>query len=318
MKIRSEIRKMRVRKGITMRELIPSKDVREYMEKKGKKLTDFERATLAYNYPGLSIGGRLELLKEIMDTTQDQKLLGQIRERIAYHKKCVEKFYENKKGMMYVLETYDEDDWRPADWCYFASGELAYASGKKLGECFSIAKYRIFEKEIDMEEDGHYSVSNLHYDEKGDLWNCGSDEVAWEGELDEDDEERFEDAYVDLPYPFRTGDLVREVGSDEIGVVQSERTDEEYELFRTKAEKMRQEGYFNSYGDASIPIEYPDENGNFGHSHVLVANIEYAVPDENDPKREVLEYASLMLKKRCYIQEFQMVCEELQRNVRRK
>ena len=318
MKIRSEIRKMRVRKGITMRELIPSKDVREYMEKKGKKLTDFERATLAYNYPGLSIGGRLELLKEIMDTTQDQKLLGQIRERIAYHKKCVEKFYENKKGMMYVLETYDEDDWRPADWCYFASGELAYASGKKLGECFSIAKYRIFEKEIDMEEDGHYSVSNLHYDEKGDLWNCSSDEVAWEGELDEDDEERFEDAYVDLPYPFRTGDLVREVGSDEIGVVQSERTDEEYELFRTKAEKMRQEGYFNSYGDASIPIEYPDENGNFGHSHVLVANIEYAVPDENDPKREVLEYASLMLKKRCYIQEFQMVCEELQRNVRRK
>ena len=313
MKIRSEIRKMRVRKGITMRELIPSKDVREYMEKKGKKLTDFERATLAYNYPGLSIGGRLELLKEIMDTTQDQKLLGQIRERIAYHKKCVEKFYENKKGMMYVLETYDEDDWRPADWCYFASGELAYASGKKLGECFSIAKYRIFEKEIDMEKDGHYSVSNLHYDEKSDLWNCSSDEVAWEGELDEDDDERFEDAYVDLPYPFRTGDLVREVGSDEIGVVQSERTDEEYELFRKRAEKMRQEGYFNSYGDASIPVEYPDVNGNFGHSHVLIANIEYAVPDENDPKREVLEYASLMLKKRCYIQEFQMVCRQMKR-----
>ena len=296
-----------------MRELIPSKDVREYMEKKGKKLTDFERATLAYNYPGLSIEERLELLKEIMDTTQDQKLLGQIRERIAHHKKCVEKFYENKKGMMYVLETYDEDDWRPADWCYFASGELAYASGKKLGECFSIAKYRIFEKEIDMEEDGHYSVSNLHYDEKGDLWNCSSDEVAWEGELDEDDEERFEDAYVDLPYPFRTGDLVREVGCDEIGVVQSERTDEEYELFRTRAEKMRQEGHFNSYGDASIPVEYPDENGNFGHSHVLIANIEYAVPDENDPKREVLEYASLMLKKRCYIQEFQMVCRQMKR-----
>lgn len=313
MKIRSEIRKMRVRKGITMRELIPSKDVREYMEKKGKKLTDFERATLAYNYPGLSIEERLELLKEIMDTTQDQKLLGQIRERIAHHKKCVEKFYENKKGMMYVLETYDEDDWRPADWCYFASGELAYASGKKLGECFSIAKYRIFEKEIDMEKGGHYSVSNLHYDEKGDLWNCSSDEVAWEGELDEDDEERFEDAYVDLPYPFRTGDLVREVGCDEIGVVQSERTDEEYELFRTRAEKMRQEGHFNSYGDASIPVEYPDENGNFGHSHVLIANIEYAVPDENDPKREVLEYASLMLKKRCYIQEFQMVCRQMKR-----
>ena len=70
---------MRVRKGIAMRELIPSKDVREYMEKKGKKLTDFERATLAYNYPDISIGERLEMLKEIMDTTQDQKLEGQIR-----------------------------------------------------------------------------------------------------------------------------------------------------------------------------------------------------------------------------------------------
>ena len=290
-----------------MRELIPSKDVREYMEKKGKKLTDFERATLAYNYPNISIGERLELMEEIMDTTQDQKLVGQIRERIEYHKKCVEKFYEDKKGMVYVLERYDEDDWRPVDWCCFVSGELAYASGKKLGECFSISKYRIFEEEVDMEEDRHYSVSDLHYDEKGDLWNCSSDEVAWEGELDE----RFEDTYVDLPYPFRTGDLVREVGSDEIGVVQSQRTDEEYELFRKRVEEMRQEGHFNSYGDASIPVEYPDKNGNFGHSHVLIANIEYAIPDENDPKREVLTYASLMLKDRCYIQEFQMECEKL-------
>ena len=294
-----------------MRELIPSKDVREYMEKKGKKLTDFERATLAYNYPNISIGERLELLEEIMDTTQDQKLVGQIRERIEYHKKCVEKFYEDKKGMVYVLERYDEDDWRPVDWCCFVSGEQAYTSGKKLGECFSISKYRIFEEEVDMEEDRHYSVSDLHYDEKGDLWNCSSDGVAWEGELDEYDEERFEDTYVDLTYPFRTGDLVREVGSDEIGVVQSQRTDEEYELFRKRAEEMRQEGHFNSYGDASIPVEYPDKNGNFGHSHVLIANIEYAIPDENDPKREVLTYASLMLKDRCYIQEFQMECEKL-------
>ena len=301
-----------------MRELIPSKDVREYMEKKGKKLTDFERATLAYNYPDTSIGERLEMLKEIMDTTQDQKLAGQIQERIEYHKKCVKEFYENKKGMVYVLETYEEDDWRPADWCYFASGELAYASGKRLGECFSIAKYRIFEEEVDMEEDEHYSVSDLHYDEKGDLWNCSSDEVAWEGELDKYDKGRFEDAYVDLPYPFRTGDLVREVGSDEIGVAQSERTEEEYELHRKRMEETRQEGYFNSYDDASIPVEYPDENGNFGHSHVLIANIEYAVPDENDPKREVLEYASLMLKEKGYIQTFQMVCKELQRNARRK
>ena len=96
-------------------------------------------------------------------------------------------------------------------------------------------------------------------------------------------------------------------------MVQSERTDEEYELFRKRVEEMRQEGHFNSYGDASIPVEYPDENGNFGHSHVLIANIEYAVPDENDPKREVLEYASLMLKERCYIQEFQMVCRQMKR-----
>ena len=302
-----------------MRELIPSKDVREYMEKKGKRLTDFEKATLAYNYPDTSIGERLEMLKEIMDTTQDQKLAGQIRERIGYHKKCVKKFYENKKGMIYVLKRYEKGDWRPVDWCYFASGELAYASGKKLGEDFSISKYRTFEKEVDMEEDRYYSVSDMYYDEKGILRYCRSKEVVWgQGEIDEDDEGRFEDAYVDLPYPFRTGDLVREVGCDEIGVVQSQRTDEEYELYQKRAEKMRQEGHFNSYGDASIPVEYPDENGNFGHSHVLIANIEYAVPDENDPKREVLEFASLMLKERCYIQEFQMVCKKLQKNTRRK
>ena len=55
--------KVKGKQEATMRELIPSKDVREYMEKKGKRLTDFEKATLAYNYPDTSIGERLEMLK---------------------------------------------------------------------------------------------------------------------------------------------------------------------------------------------------------------------------------------------------------------
>ena len=36
-----------------MREVIALKDVRAYMEKRGKKLTDFNRTTRAYNYSGI-------------------------------------------------------------------------------------------------------------------------------------------------------------------------------------------------------------------------------------------------------------------------
>ena len=76
-------------------ELIPSKDVREHMEKKGRVLTDFEKATLIYNHSGMSYFKKAIQLKELMELTKDSNLKEEIQERISYDERCLNKFYEN-------------------------------------------------------------------------------------------------------------------------------------------------------------------------------------------------------------------------------
>ena len=39
---------------VEMKDLIPSKDVRWYLERQGRVLTDFEKATLVYNHSGMN------------------------------------------------------------------------------------------------------------------------------------------------------------------------------------------------------------------------------------------------------------------------
>lgn len=45
-----------------MRELIPSKDVRNYLQKVGRKFNDFERATLIYKFT-IVIGAWMESIR---------------------------------------------------------------------------------------------------------------------------------------------------------------------------------------------------------------------------------------------------------------
>ena len=65
---------------ITIAELVPSKDVREYLLEKGRVFTDFERATLIYNHSGMCYEEKLLKLKELMEITNDAGLKKQIRE----------------------------------------------------------------------------------------------------------------------------------------------------------------------------------------------------------------------------------------------
>ena len=59
-------------------ELIPSKDVRAYMEKRGRVLTDFEKAALIYNHSEMSYSKKATQLKELMELTEDSNLKEEI------------------------------------------------------------------------------------------------------------------------------------------------------------------------------------------------------------------------------------------------
>ena len=69
-----------------------------------------------------------------MDTTQDEKLAGQIREHLAYDQKCPKAFFEKKEGMIYMLSIYYPEDRRWIEEGYFIIGELTYTCGKKYSE----------------------------------------------------------------------------------------------------------------------------------------------------------------------------------------
>ena len=114
-----------------MREWIPSKAVREYMEKRGKVLSDFDKAALAWHHPDMRFRERTETLKKIMETTQDRELAGQIQERLAYDRKCLGVFFEKREGMVFAFCAYSEEDREWESYGYYASGELAYDYGKK-------------------------------------------------------------------------------------------------------------------------------------------------------------------------------------------
>lgn len=64
--------------GITLAELIPSKDVRAIMEETGRVLTDFEKAAH---------------LKVLMEQTEDSNLKGEIQDRLSYDDLCISGFY---------------------------------------------------------------------------------------------------------------------------------------------------------------------------------------------------------------------------------
>lgn len=277
-----------------MCELIPSKDVRNYMEKQGRKLTDFEKAVLIYHRTGISLEERLRLLEDLKNFTKDGELRKQVQERLDYERRCFELFFENRENMIYSLEILNEDDWE--EYGYFITGELAVSCGKKFQRRFSVCKTELITEEKNTTECEIEVVSTLTFDNKGELSGCWSYEAKWCGEKGEEDKGRFENAYVELPYFFKTGDLVREVGMSDIGIVM-------------EAPKSM----CPDYSDCSVLVEYVEEDGKFIHEHVPLIVLEYADSDSAGPKKEVLKSAQRLLRGKGSFQTLQKKCEELKK-----
>lgn len=89
--------------GITLAELIPSKDVRACIEETGRVLTDFEKATLIYNHSGMSFTEKAARLEVLMEQTEDGNLREEIQDRLSYDDLCISRFYENDGGYICLI-----------------------------------------------------------------------------------------------------------------------------------------------------------------------------------------------------------------------
>ncbi|MBO4319628.1 MAG: hypothetical protein J5857_04085 [Treponema sp.] len=134
------------------------------------------------------------------------------------------------------------------------------------------------------------------------------------------EEPAYEDDYVTIPFPFRSGDLVYVIGDEKrIGVFYSCKDDKEFfELdARTKD--------FSDWTDAgSTRVEFLEPDGHFVHEHPYAYNLEYAkLPEDSDkrvhtikdnPYKNALEIASELIRgTNSSIECLQMYCEEYAR-----
>lgn len=179
--------------------------------------------------------------------------------------------------MIYSLEILNENGWE--EYGYFVTGELAVSCGKKFRKRFSACKTELITEDKNLTDCEIKVVSTLTFNDKGELSGCWSYEAEWRGERTEEDKGRFENAYVELPYFFKTGDLVREVGMNDIGIVTE------------VPQRMCPD-----YSDCSVRVEYVGENGKFIHEHVPLIVLECADFDSAGPRKEVLKSAQRLLQ----------------------
>lgn len=91
----------------------------------------------------------------------------------------------------------------------------------------------------------------------------------YENKIDDCDMKRFENHYISLRTPFRTGDIVKNITTGQYGVVAVR--DEDYE----KLNQLAREGKVD-FSDDAICVEYLYDDGGICHEHPYPWELEYA------------------------------------------
>ena len=284
-----------------MKELISSKDVRKYIEEKNWQFSEMEQATMIYQSK-VSIPKIHKALSELMKVTDNNVLANQIRERIEWDNSCIGYIQSLAEGFVFHLEIWEQDDEGYLSAGYFGSFRAAekYAVGCKRARKISVMKLETA-SEWDEEEWGDFKVASVKYDEQDEIT------AYWDYEHTEPDylqfDGRFEEAYVSIPHPFALGNVIKKVGTDEVGIV------------RVTADPV---GYMpKDYSDTYITIELLDKDAAFNHEHVSPLDLEFVDLPADDPRKDLLESAGYLTTGQAYIQEFQMAYEEYLKHYKR-
>lgn len=101
-----------------------------------------------------------------------------------------------------------------------------------------------------------------------------------------EEEPAYENDYVSIPFPFRSGDLVYCIGEENrVGVFCSCKDDEDfYELDK------RIKNYSNWIDAGSTRVEFLGSDGKFSHEHPYAYNLEYAqLPDDSEKEPQTIK-----------------------------
>ena len=285
-----------MRLNIALEDIIPSQDVRKHLLELGWTFTDREIATLLiHGYNNSRPVERLfSGLQTLYDETADQDLRMQIGEYLNKIGSAYQTFQQNKdKTCIYILKIQNEEAKEtyyprihPSG--YFFDFEMACAYGRKEKVPFQITKNLVGDPNLMAQGEDEY------YDYEIDYLEFNRDGVTYyfSAQLDEPQEdvscERFETAYVEIPNPFERGDIVRFIGKEEYGIVETSQKcwKESLERYRKNNWKLKmsleKEGMPYEvpleFGDNQIRVVFLNEDGTFSHKHIIPFNLERYEP----------------------------------------
>lgn len=291
-----------------MEQFIPSKDMRKYLDKINFRFSDSEKATIIYNSNTCLLKIHEELI-QIAKTTEDAVLRKQIEERVACDLNSIKMLKMNQGGFFYTLDVFDAWDNEYENEGYYTTFEAAKRTAEKFAKKYIITKSKLYDKEMEPENgDINPEVGAIAFDATGELDYFWSEAVAqkeWAANRIER-KSRFEEHYISFPHPFQRGDIVKNVLTDEVGIIADIPALEEDDINDDNNGLLDRLLSYRDYTDASIRIEFLMEDGQFRHEHVLPIYLEYADLDEQDSRKQLMESARDLMLGEGSIELFQM------------
>lgn len=302
-----------------MTELIPSRDLREALCKRGRELTDKEMASIIFNRE-LSPERTRQLLEELASSTQDVDLREQIRFSLDASQQRWDRFCRTETGRIFGVDLIDEDHPEGGIAACFSTFEAARAFGCLQNAPFWVRAFAV-----------HDAVDPDDPPQDDDNWMgvrfsaSGQVELVslFDSALEREQRERwpygtfFEDRWVDLPNPFERGDVVRVLckpasyitpayewavvsASPETWNAFSARVRSWLERVESGAEEPR--GVMGDYSDVQVTVEFPCSDGTFMHDHINPLYLERAELEPQDDEKELLEMATWAAKHDCSLE----------------
>ena len=281
-----------LRQITTLEEVIPSKDMREFIVNNEIEFTDFECFSIINHSALLTFERRHQLMEQLISLTSNKELIKQIFERIDYEKKQMVQFYNNKNAC-YMVSTYSEEfkDYLEEGLCRTIEG--AFELGSKLGKDFQIEKWKLLEyDEIkDNETNDCYTctIAGLYCNQNLEKISFWSKELN-KKEMEDWSVDRYDNSYIDIPDPFHTGDIVKDCCSNtlEYGIVADNYA--ERKIFFDSKPNLN-----TDYYDFSHKVYFYTKNKKFSHDHMSPFYLEKVKPEELAEEYDLLKTGSQLL-----------------------
>lgn len=298
-----------------IKKLIPSKSLREYLQKTGHEFSLCEEAALIYQNPLLRQDERLDALNKIAKTLRlpenDGKQFSTYRNCIDGNPDSGEKITATELATQ--IESHIKSDMEMEIALFRNTLEGIYevdcsVKNESLRgqpyDTFSCPAFSSIEKAIDYVMTGENDklldfIVTLRKIDEGDKYVSGTfngkDELlrvdsSFMGTQAFDSDNRLDNFYSEIPYPFNDGDIVQDLSSGRIGVVNH--------LGGEKDGKLK--NICKRYRDSSdiiVPVDSLDDDGNFVYEPFYTPCVDYAPRlDESKNDGEFLYEASLLVQ----------------------